>query len=283
MFSFKLLHAKLQIIFSDYRPDFNWQCLRDIVFPSDEETVKAAEVVTSEQSATKGKEKEKSPSPLAVSSPSVAKDHEASRVSIKKEEELLEDGSTSNVDTANKSSENTEETAEKISLLSLTSSDMVLFTMFCLSVILVILFSMNLLALVFIKIVYFLLMQQALSPFEDNQSTDQGEKNGADAEPQEATLSTLKGMKGKESGSQVQEAKSKGKKGKRKLKDKKIGTDNYDSSDTAESNQLEPCQKKPPVSGGSSKSPDQEVLDASNTKLLRDDSIWFSLIADENQ
>lgn len=103
------MHAKLQIVFSDYRLDLTLQSLRNKIFPLDKETGKAPEVVPSVQSAAKGKEKEKAPSPLGVSS---------LIVSVENVDELLEFDS----DTI---------------LSSLSSSDMVLFTVFCLFVILV--------------------------------------------------------------------------------------------------------------------------------------------------
>lgn len=104
---------------------------------------------------------------------------------------------------------------------------------------------------------------QTLSPFEDDQSTDEGAKNGANAESHEARLDTQERMEVNDSGSQVQKAKRKGKKDKRKVNDKKTSTG----------------RKKKHVCGGSSKSP-QEVLDA---MLLRNDSFWFNLVASGNQ
>jgi len=85
-----------------------------------------------------------------------------------------------------------------------------------------------------------------------------------------------------DSDTKVLKAKIKENKRKAKVEDEKISTD-HASLDTAKPNKLRRVRpKKEPVFGESRISP-QAVLDANDSNLLWNDSIWFSLAASENQ
>ncbi|XP_061338133.1 E3 ubiquitin protein ligase DRIP2-like [Gastrolobium bilobum] len=259
------------------RPDNSLQDLRNKIFPFKRRKVKAPAVVPSV--LLPARRKERSLSSLVVSTPRVSTkvtltgrrtkpSRKASGLlassfsiekTIKKEEELLEDrqDSSSSPDTSNKSAENG---------------------------------------------------GQRFSSCENSQSIhNKGTENGA--EPHEAKLdlwkplnylveaaSRSKSFKSNVQGSdaklelikvnnndsQVLKAKNKENKRKVKVEDEKTSTDHI-SSDKAKTNKSRRVRiKKEPDFGESRISP-QAVLDATDTELLRNDSIWFSLAASENQ
>ncbi|TKY52697.1 E3 ubiquitin protein ligase DRIP2 [Spatholobus suberectus] len=259
------------------RPDNSLQDLRNKIFPFNKRKEKAPVAVPSVPLPPR--RKERSLSSLVVSTPRVSTQStitgrrtKATRKAsglqgssfsieklIKKEEELLEDhqdGSYS-PDTSNKSAKNA---------------------------------------------------GQSLSLCKNNQSIyNRGPQNGA--EPQEAkwdlwkTLNylaeaasrsksfksnvqasdaKLESMKVTDSDTKVKKAKIKENKRKAKVEDEKISTDHV-SSDTAKPNKLRRVRlKKEPVFGESRISP-QAVLDATDSNLSWNYSIWFSLAASENQ
>ncbi|XP_014511103.1 E3 ubiquitin protein ligase DRIP2 [Vigna radiata var. radiata] len=149
---------------------------------------------------------------------------------------------------------------------------------------------------------------QSLSPCKNSQSIcNRGLQNGA--ETQEAkwdlwkTLNYLaeaasrsksfksnvqssnakpESVKVNDSDNKVLKSKLEENKRKAKVEDEKISTDHV-SPDTAKPNKLRRVRpKKEPVFGESRISP-QAVLDANDSNLLWNDSIWFSLAASENQ
>ncbi|XP_047162764.1 E3 ubiquitin protein ligase DRIP2-like [Vigna umbellata] len=149
---------------------------------------------------------------------------------------------------------------------------------------------------------------QSLSPCKNSQSIcNRGLQNGA--ETQEAkwdlwkTLNYLaeaasrsksfksnvqssnakpESVKVNDSDNKVLKGKHEENKRKAKVEDEKISTDHV-SPDTAKPNKLRRVRpKKEPVFGESRISP-QAVLDANDSNLLWNDSIWFSLAASENQ
>ncbi|XP_027367103.1 E3 ubiquitin protein ligase DRIP2-like [Abrus precatorius] len=259
------------------RPDNSLQDLRNKIFPLNKRKVNTAVAVPSV--LLPARRKERSLSSLVVSTPRVstqstmtgrrtkptrkASTMQSSSFSIekiiKKEEELLEDrqDSSSSPNTSNKSAKNN---------------------------------------------------GQSLSPCKNSQSIyNRGPENVA--EPQEAKLDLWKPlnylveaasrsksfksnvqvsdakqepMKVMDSDSQVLKAKNKENKRKAKFEDAKISVDHV-SSDTAKTNKLRRVRPKKEPDFGESRISPQAVLDATDSNLSWNDSIWFSLVASENQ
>ncbi|QCE06281.1 E3 ubiquitin protein ligase DRIP2-like [Vigna unguiculata] len=259
------------------RPDNSLQDLRNKIFPFNKRKQKAAVAIPSV--LLPARRKERSLSSLVVSTPRVSTQStmtgrrtkptrkalglQGSGFSveklIKKEEELLEDrqDSSCSPDTSNKSAKSA---------------------------------------------------GQSLSPCKNSQSIcNRGLQNGA--ETQEAkwdlwkTLNYLaeaasrsksfksnvqasnakpESVKVNDTDTKVLKAKIKENKRKAKVADEKISTDHV-SPDTAKPNKLRRVRPKKEHAFGESRISPQAVLDANDSNLLWNDSIWFSLAASENQ
>ncbi|KAK7277577.1 hypothetical protein RJT34_22592 [Clitoria ternatea] len=255
------------------RPDHSLQDLRNKIFPLKRRKVKPPAAVP--PVLLPARRKERSLSSLVVSTPRVstqstmtgrrtkptrkASGQQASSFSIKKEDELLDDrqDSSNSPDTSNKSAKNA---------------------------------------------------GQSLSPSKSSQSMyNRGTENGT--EPQEAKLdlwkplnylveaasrsksfksnvqasdTKLESMKAIGSDSQVPKSKLKENKRKAKVEEEKISTDQV-TSDMAKTNKLRRVRPKKEPGFGESRISPQAILDATNNNLSWNDSIWFSLVASENQ